>query len=204
MFKKHKRQNQNTPEPVRIRPDHQSQTEGNPEPARGWFAGLRAYVADCVKAGKQGYADGYQKARAAYEATKVEVAASATRVTESAKYRRMHGHSLVATFAGSPALRMAGVALVVGAVWGPLGLIAVGTGAALLVRPTLVPRRAVAGLAWTMAGAEEVDRLLVRAWAAVSAKCKIAAASVMAASAVVCAKIRERMATPVVEVEPAC
>ena len=87
---------------------------------------------------------------------------------------------------------------------GPLVWLALVIGIILLVRLALVPRLVADGLAWAMAGAEEADKLLVRAWAAVSAKWKIAAASVMATSALFWAKVRVRMVAPVIEAEAAC
>ena len=191
-----------TPQPVRIQPEHHSHAEANPEPARGWFPRIRGYVAECVAAAKRGYQEGRRQARAAYEAAKVEATVSAARVGVSANRRVARGRRMVQVDPKSPSLRVAGAALVVAALWGPLGWLALAVGIVLLVRPAAVPRAVADGLAWAMAGAEEADKLLARAWAAVSTKCKVATASVMAASAVVCAKVRARMAGPVVEVGP--
>ena len=205
MSKKHKRQNNhNTPQPVRIQPEHESQTEVNPEPTRRWFPRIRAYVADCVAAFKRGYQEGRRQARTAYEATKVEAAVSAARVAESAKPRVARGRRMVQADPRSPSLRLTGAVLVVAAVWGPLSWLALVIGILLLVRPALLPRLVADGLAWAMAGAEEADRLLVRAWAAVSAKWKVATTSVMVTATLFWAKVRARMAAPVLEAEPAC
>ncbi|MDY0168478.1 MAG: hypothetical protein RBS80_18155 [Thermoguttaceae bacterium] len=196
--------NQNTPQPVRIMPEHQSQTEANPKPARRWFPRIRAYVADCVQAFKRGYQEGRRQARTVYETAKVEAVASVGRIAESAKPRVARGRRMAQVDPRSPSLRVAGAALVVAAVWGPLGWLALVIGILLLVRPAVVPRLAADGLAWAMAGAEEADRLLARAWAAISAKWKVATASVMVTATLFWAKVRSRMTAPVLEAEPAC
>ena len=196
--------NHNTPEPVRIQPEHESQTEVNPEPTRRWFPRIRAYVADCVAAFKRGYQEGRRQARTAYETTKVEAAVSAARVAESAKRRVARGRRLAQVDPRSPSLRVAGASLIVAAVWGPLGWLALVIGILLLVRPAVVPRLVADALAWAMAGAEEADRLLVRAWAAVRTKYKVVAAYVTVTATLFWAKVRARMAAPVLEAEPAC
>ena len=161
-------------------------------------------MAECVAAFKRGYQEGRRQARAAYETTKVEAVASAARIAESAKPRVARGRRLAQVDPRSPSLRLTGAALVVAAVWGPLSWLALVIGVLLLVRPAVVPRLAADGLAWAMAGAEEADRLLARAWAAVRTKYKVVAASVMVTATLFWAKVRSRMAAPVLEAEPAC
>ncbi len=204
--KKHRNgnHNQNSPQPVRIMPEHLSQTEANPKPARRWFPRIRAYVADCVAAFKRGYQEGRRQTRAAYEATKVEAAVSAARIADSASRRVVRGRRMVEGNPKSLSLRLTGAALVVAAIWGPLGWLALVIGILLLVRPAVVPRLVADALAWAMAGAEEADRLLARAWAAVRTKYKVVAASVMVTATLFWAKVRARMAAPVLEAEPAC
>ncbi len=196
--------NHNTPQPVRIQPEHQSHAEANPEPTRGLFSRICGYPVEFLGAFKQGCQKGHRQAKAAYQATKVEAAVSVAHIAESAKPRVASGRRTVQVNPKSPSLRVAGAALIVAAVWGPLGWLALLIGIVLLVRPAVVPRLAADGLAWAMAGAEEADKLLVRAWAAVRTKYKVVAASLMAASALLYAKVRARMAAPVVEAEPAC
>ena len=204
--KKHRNgnHNQNSPQPVRIMPEHQSQTEVNRKPAHRWFPRIRAYVADCVAAFKRGFEREYDRGRTVYQTAKVEAAVSAARIAESAKPRVAGGRRMVEVDPRSPSLRLTGAALIVAAVWGPLGWLALVIGILLLVRPALLPRLVADGLAWAMAGAEEADRLLARAWAAVKTKYKVVAASVMVTATLFWAKVRARMAAPMIEAEPAC
>ncbi len=69
-----------TPQPVRIRPEQQVHAEANPEPARGWFPRIRAYVAECLAAFKRGYQEGRRQAGAAYEAARVEAVRARSKI----------------------------------------------------------------------------------------------------------------------------